>query len=122
ESLVAYTPVAASGWKVAAVIPKSFIQAEINDLRITMLLIGAACLLLSALIAYLISLGVSIPGRMLRAQMKRVNDGDLNLAWADPHKDEMGAISAGFNEMAGTLRTLLARVAASSDYLREQSG
>jgi methyl-accepting chemotaxis protein len=121
DSLVAFSPIAANDWKVVSVIPKSFIQAEIIKLRQKMLLIGIFCLLISALIAFLISLGISVPSKKLLYQMKLVNEGNLNIEFEDKNRDEMGTLSSSFNQTIGTIRALIKQVGASSESMLEQA-
>jgi methyl-accepting chemotaxis protein len=121
ESLVAYDSLRENDWTVAAAIPRDFIRQEANELRVATLAIGVVCLIAAAVVAYMISLGVSVPGRRLREGMKRLNDGDLSLTLGDRHNDEMGLIARGFDDMAGALRDMLAKVAVSAEGIETQS-
>ncbi|RED64797.1 methyl-accepting chemotaxis protein [Cohnella lupini] len=121
DSLIAFSPIAANDWTVVSVIPEAFIRAEIDELKRTMILIGLSCLLGSALIAFFISLGVSIPGKKLLHQMKLVNEGNLNVDFEDKNKDEMGTLSKSFNEMIGTIRSLIRQVGSTSEEMRDQA-
>ncbi|WP_256758796.1 methyl-accepting chemotaxis protein [Cohnella sp. WQ 127256] len=121
DSLISLTTIESSGWTIVSMIPKSFINAEINTLEKKMIMIGVICLLLSVMIAYILSLGISIPTKQLLQQMNQVNDGNLTLSIDDPNKDEMGTISNSFNETMGTISKLIERVRSSADNMLGQA-
>lgn len=121
DSLITLSNISSNDWKVVTVIPKSFMYAEISSLKQTVILIGLFCLIVSALIAFLISLGISIPSKILLQQMKLVNEGNLNIEFEDHNKDEMGTISSSFNETMSTIRTLIEQVADSSKVMLDQA-
>ncbi len=120
-SLISHTTIESSGWTIVSMIPKSFIYAEINTLEKKMILIGAMCLLLSVMIAYILSLGISIPTKQLLQRMNQVNDGNLAISIDDPNKDEMGTISNSFNETMGTISKLIERVRLSAENMLGQA-
>ncbi|MFC5529625.1 methyl-accepting chemotaxis protein [Cohnella yongneupensis] len=120
-SLISQSTIESSGWTVVSIIPKSFIYAELNTLEKKMILIGVICLLVSVMIAYILSLGISIPTKQLLQQMNQVNEGNLTISIDDPNKDEMGTISNSFKETMGTISQLIGRVRLSADHMLGQA-
>ncbi|THF75241.1 methyl-accepting chemotaxis protein [Cohnella fermenti] len=121
RSLISTAPVASTGWTVVSIIPDSFLRMELVRLEQRMLLIGAVCLIVAALVAYFVSLGVSVPSRRLMAAIQRVSEGDLSEVLRDPNRDEMGTISARFNDMVAAIGNLVRRTRESSDRMLVQS-
>ncbi|RKP57241.1 methyl-accepting chemotaxis protein [Cohnella endophytica] len=120
-SLVVSAPIGTNDWTAVAVVPKSFILADIADLKRKTILIGIVCLFASVVIAYVLSLGISVPSRKLLARMRQVNEGKLNVDIRDGNNDEMGTIAKRLQETLDSIRELIVQAGSSSDSMRGQS-
>jgi methyl-accepting chemotaxis protein len=121
EAVLFYAPVTTGGWSFVAVAPKDEILASVNDLRITLLLVGLlALVLISALVAWVAG-RISRPVREVAAAAEQIGVGDLDVAVAVRTEDEVGRMAAAFGEMAASLREKagIAQAIAAGDLTRD---
>ncbi|HUB25288.1 MAG TPA: histidine kinase dimerization/phospho-acceptor domain-containing protein, partial [Tepidisphaeraceae bacterium] len=78
------------------------IQSEVLRSLVTIMLCG---LLAAALASYLVSTAVTWPVRLLADGVRRVAGGDLATVLPVHSRDELGQLSASFNDMVSQLRT-----------------
>ncbi len=121
DSLVAYSPIPNTNWYVVAAIPNTYIHAELTQLAKTMAWIVLICLFISAIIAYMISLGISVPSKKIVYAMDEAKKGNLHVHIEDDNQDEMGKISSNFNEMIGNIRLLIGQTSVSSQNVLSQA-
>ncbi|MFX3640763.1 MAG: methyl-accepting chemotaxis protein [Candidatus Pristimantibacillus sp.] len=114
DSLVAYSLIPNTDWYVVAAIPTSYLHAELIQLAKTIVWISLVCLSISAILAYIISLGISVPSKKIVFAMEEAQKGNLTLSIDDNNKDEMGKISQNFNEMIANIRLLIQETSISS--------
>jgi methyl-accepting chemotaxis protein len=118
---VSFSPIPDIDWYVVAAIPNSYLYAELTQLANATLWIGLLCLIVSAMIAYIISLGISVPSRRIVYAMNEAQQGNLHIHIDDPHKDEMGQISSSFNVMIANIRSLIQQFSTSSESVLNQA-
>lgn len=121
DSLVAYSPIPNTNWYVVAAIPNEYIHAERTQLAKTTVWIGLICLFISAIIAYMISLGISVPSKKIVHAMDEAKKGNLHIHIEDDNQDEMGKISSNFNEMIDNIRLLIEHTSVSSQNVLSQA-
>ena len=121
DSLVAYSPIPNTNWYVVAAIPNAYIHAELTQLAKTTLWIVLICLFISAIIAYMISLGISVPSKKIIHAMDEAKKGNLHIHIEDDNQDEMGKISTNFNEMISNIRLLIEQTNISSQSVLGQA-
>jgi methyl-accepting chemotaxis protein len=121
SSLVTYSPIPNSNWSVVAAIPQSYLDAELIQLGKTIVWIGLICLFISAILAYFISLSISLPSKKIVHAMEEAKKGNLKINIEDNSKDEMGIISRNFNEMLANIRLLIHQTIVSSQRVLEQA-
>jgi methyl-accepting chemotaxis protein len=121
DSLVAFSPIENSDWFVVAAIPKAYLDVELNRSAKTTFWLGLICLLVSAIVAYFISLGISLPSKKILYAMNEAKNGNLNIQLKERNKDEMGQIAASFNEMMTNIRMLVKQATISTQCIIEQS-
>ena len=107
NSLVAFAPIAHTDWYLLSIIPRSYLQSELNELQQTIIWIGLICLAISAILAYMISLGISVPSKRILMYMNEVKQGNFNFVIQDSRQDEMGIILHHFGQMISNVRSLL---------------
>ncbi|QGQ98991.1 methyl-accepting chemotaxis protein [Paenibacillus psychroresistens] len=121
DSLIAFSPIENSNWFVVASIPQAYLDAELNASAKTSIWLGLICLIVSAAIAYLISLSISSPSKKILYAMNEAKIGNLNIQLNERKKDEMGQIAASFNEMMINIRLLVKQATISTQCIIEQS-
>jgi len=98
-----------NGWKVYASIPVVSLMEEIYSVGQNTLYIGLLCMVVSILLALIISSSISIPLAEIMGLMKKVEEGDLTVTSNLKGKDELAALSTSFNVMIGKIKELLLR-------------
>lgn len=121
SSLLTFSPIKKTDWLIVSAIPDSFLQTEMNQLAVSTFWIGLICLLISAVAAFLISLGISVPSKRIVNLMDKAKLGDFSLLLEDNYKDEIGTISNNYDEMIRNIRGLLMQVDSTSKKMVEQS-
>jgi two-component system sensor histidine kinase YesM len=98
-------------WKIIALAPYDKALAQTVKIRNTILLIGAASLILVGLISFLTATNILRPLSALIATMRRVETGDLKVRLLDTGEtDELGRLSRVFNHMLSSVDDLIKRV------------
>ena len=72
-------------------------------------------------VAYFLARDISAPVAALRATAQRLADGDLRSGRIFESEDELGELARAFDEMAESLRTMIARVASAADGVEARS-
>lgn len=111
-----------NGQALLVVSPRSEIYADVNSLATDILWLVAGALILSVLIALLLSGRMTKPIHRLIADMKKVSDGDLTVQTSIESKDEFREIGDNFNKMVRDLSKLSKNIIGVSNQIREASG
>lgn len=103
---------------------KDYLQGQLDDLeqeRLTLLIV-VICLFVLVFFIF-VSLGIAIRRSIssLQETAKAVANGDLTVSVALNTKDEMQEIEQSFNEMIGSLNTLVKEISSSSLYVAASS-
>ncbi len=115
-SLVASAPIEASGgaayvrnlgWRAVARLPEAPATAGLETQVNNAILLGAVIAGLAALGAFLVSLSLAGPIQALSAAAEKFAAGDLSARAIVRTRDELGALAATVNTMAGQLHTTL---------------
>ncbi|WP_082415873.1 sensor histidine kinase [Numidum massiliense] len=105
--ILVYDTAEATRFKVASFVPLQQISEKndlIHKLTITIATLG---LLLSALLAYFLSMTVTRPLERLTALMKDVEVGRLDVRFKAKYNDDIGMLGRSFNRMTVQLRQLI---------------
>ncbi len=95
------------------------IEAEQSQLFFVILTIAA--ILICGWIGFAISKLVTKPIHHMEALMSQAKDGDLSVMGSYSSRDELGRLTASFNEMLDGLRTIIQRIRLSSENLSTSS-
>ncbi|MFD3445284.1 methyl-accepting chemotaxis protein [Microbacteriaceae bacterium 4G12] len=103
-----------TGWKiVGAMYTNEVTQAAAPVLNKTIIVIGIA-LVLGGIVIFFIIRSITRPLRQLVVSAKKVSEGDLTENIVVRSKDELGQLGNSFNEMAESLRTVIASINSSA--------
>ncbi|MDP4180658.1 MAG: ATP-binding protein [Bacillota bacterium] len=111
--MISYKEIRGTDWYLVGKIPISFINAEPNRIRSSLIIFILVCLGLSLFLAYLISGSISRPLDKMVFMMKEVKKGNLDFNINDRQKDEIAIVngndeisllSLAFSEMIISLR------------------
>ncbi|QJD82074.1 sensor histidine kinase [Cohnella herbarum] len=98
------------GWKLVSVTPLKALTTDLEQIKITLMMIAGVCVLFAAIgVAYL-SKWIANPIVRLAKSMKGFQEGDLDGRLTIESKDELGLFAAGFNEMTRRIKSLLANI------------
>lgn len=92
-------------------VPLSAVQARLDDVRHTFLLATLITAALAAILALLIAERTAAPIRQLKHAFERLEGGDLNARLLPTTRDEMGALTRAYNQMADHLRDTIINLA-----------
>lgn len=108
-----------TGWTLVAEIPEAQAMAEIGTMRKNLLYLMTALAILILVMMYLLTRTVIEPIKMLSDSAKKIGEGKFDARTDISSGDELGDLSASFNEMAGKLQESHKMLA---DRIREVTG
>ncbi|WP_158602362.1 cache domain-containing sensor histidine kinase [Cohnella endophytica] len=126
--LLSYSTLEVTGWKSVTLTPYSELNKSGNRLLSVYLLLAVAALLLTILMAFLLSKKIFRPIQHLKKGIVQVKQGNFDVQLEPTSQDELGQLVFSFNGMVGTIKSLivenyeeqLARQNAEFKYLQSQ--
>ncbi|WP_162523534.1 sensor histidine kinase [Calorimonas adulescens] len=110
RKIVLFNTVESTGWKLIGIVPYNEIGGRAQVIKNYTMFVGLLCILLAAIFAYLISVGVTRPMNVLIAAMKNVESGDLDVRVDLKSNDEISTLGHGFNSMIERINSLIREV------------
>ncbi|ADO76388.1 methyl-accepting chemotaxis protein [Halanaerobium praevalens] len=111
QRLMAFNPVANSGWSIGTLVPKDEIMVEGNRiLFISLVLLIGAVLFTTILISLLLKKNLKPIDKILAA-INNVAAGDLSTKVDLDQADEIGRIATALNQMTANMRSIIEKVA-----------
>ncbi|WP_094607519.1 Methyl-accepting chemotaxis protein McpB [Sporomusa silvacetica DSM 10669] len=117
----ACVPVPGTSWGVGTVLPREEALASITAMRNQAIIGGIIAILLGAIIAYFIAAKMANPIIQLVGAANTLADGDLTQTVNVSSDDEVGQLSAAFNEMRSNLKTLIQQVQKNAEQVAASS-
>ncbi|KTS82792.1 chemotaxis protein [Paenibacillus jamilae] len=115
EKYLTYVTNEDTGWKIAG----TFYRSEISDataaMRYVTIIVLAASLVIALIAIFLITRSVLVPIRKLQKSAERISEGDLTGDLETGKTDEVGELSAHFQTMVDSLRTMIRSVRETTD-------
>lgn len=99
---------------IVATIPNSYLNAESNNIRNTIVIISGISIILAYFISSVIAKSVSIPSNSLIGLMMKAKSGNLALNIRDNSNDELGHITNHFNDMLANFCRIIKQVGEST--------
>lgn len=109
------------GWTLAAGMDNREFLAPVAAIRNGALLVGGIVIIVGLAVAFGFAARLTAPIRRMIGEAEKVAEGDLTRHIDVKSTDEIGRLAAAFNRMIESLKTLVARVSASSTNLAAQS-
>ncbi|TBL75408.1 sensor histidine kinase [Paenibacillus thalictri] len=109
-SMIIYDTSEVTGFKLVSVVPSAVLTKESTSIRsvtIWAMAIGAA---VACWLAYVLAVTITTPLRKLRALMRQVESGNMNVAFPSKYKDEVGQLGHSFNTMLQRIKQLIDEV------------
>lgn len=106
DLLVAHVTSSVTGWTTVSAVPVRELMEDSIIMRNSIGLIGAICVGLAMLISVFIAFRITKPLRKLSQLMRKVKEGDLQVAFPVSARDEVGQLGSAFNTMVSKLSEL----------------
>lgn len=103
---LAYVTSEITGWKTIGTVPVAELIKETNVIRNTVIIIGAICIVLALISSAIVAYRITAPLRGLMKLMRKVERGDLLVAFPVQQWDEVGHLGHTFNKMVSRLSEL----------------
>lgn len=108
--LIAYSNIQNTDWYTVSTVPYSYLVSETKKIGQQILLLAIICIIFALLLAYTISRSILAPLRKMVDVMKEAKRGNFSLNIKDNGKDEIGEVTANFNDMVSNIRILVSKV------------
>ncbi len=116
-----YSTLPKLGWKISAVYEDKNVDAEANDLQISMAVVALVTLLVIFTALYFIISRTIKPIGVLKSLMDSVSQGDLTVRSDIKTQDEIGELSNNFNTMIDNMNAIITVVNGSASNVRASS-
>ncbi|GFN33989.1 methyl-accepting chemotaxis protein [Paenibacillus xylaniclasticus] len=110
-----------TGWKLAGTFNTSEFTDTASPILRTSLIVVSISIILGSILAYYILRSIIRPMKVLIAATRRIGDGDLTVDITYKRKDEFGELSSSFNQMIGSIRSILFNVIETSNQVAASS-
>jgi sensor histidine kinase YesM len=107
STVVSYSTVSKTGWKVVSITPQAKMLAPLFNVRNILVVTNLIFILLFILVSLLISNSISKPIIKLNQQIRKVENGNLDERVKVIYNDEIGNLSRNFNNMLDDVSKLL---------------
>jgi len=110
-----------TSWVVGTSLPKDEAFVRINDIRNQAILFAVIAVLLGGISMYFIAARMTNPIMRLVGAANKMADGDLTQTVSVSSDDEVGQLSAAFNEMGSNLKSLIQQVQKNAEQVAASS-
>ncbi len=121
DRMTAFTEIEGTDWILVSYIPTETIYADINGVRILMIVIGLISLLLLAVLIERVVQVVIKPVRELTRIITSMTDGDFTVRVTTKSNDEIGVMSRGVERFIQSMRSMILSIHGVSDKLHIQA-
>lgn len=121
ERMTAFTEIEGTGWILVSYIPTKTIYADIDGVRILMVVIGLVSLLLLAVLIERVVQVVIRPVKELTKVITAMTDGDFTVDVKTKNNDEIGVMSRGVERFIQSMRSMIMSIHGVSDKLHVQA-
>jgi two-component system sensor histidine kinase YesM len=110
ESIISYSVISRYGWSIFADTPLKQIANQNRMITNIVFIIIAIFIMLSIGLAYILSINLLNPLKILFQAMQQIKNGKLAYAIPYTRTDEIGLLYDGFNEMSKNLNTMMEKL------------
>ena len=107
KCLIRFYKMEYTGWSIVSIIPERSVLTSVHTVRNIIFLTLIICLLVSLLLAYIVTLSISLPLTDLKKTMARFNGEITDLKYTDSKHDDIGILGDKFNEMIQKIDNLI---------------
>ena len=121
DRMTAFTEIEGTDWILVSYIPTEIIYADINGVRILMVVVGLVSLILLALLIVRVVHVVIKPVKELTRIITAMTDGDFTVDVTTRSNDEIGVMSRGVERFIQSMRSMIMSIHGVSDKLHVQA-
>lgn len=121
KNAVLYKKINETDWILIGKIPFSYINSEINKIRLSIVISILLFIFISLFLSFVISTSIANPLNKIKNLIGEAKKGNLTLTVNDSGKDEIADLIADFNEMLESIKKLIKQVGDSSKKVIESS-
>ncbi len=110
ERFMYYSTIPETGWKINTVYIYKNLLTALDQLRNLILLVSAAMIIVSLLVGWRVSMGISRPIIELKTHVSKVASGDLSVKAETKSRDEVGEFTNDFNQMVEQMKHVIESV------------
>lgn len=121
EMMTAFTQIEGTDWILVSYIPTKIIYADVNRVRLVMLLIGLISVLILAILVERVVHVVIKPVKELTHVITTMTDGDFTVRVNVKSNDEIGMMSRGVERFIQSMRGMIASIHGVSNKLHVQA-
>jgi len=100
-----------NGSTLCAMVPKSYIIREANDIRNITITLVIIAILINIVIGFLLSSSISKPMQKMSRKLAQVATGDLTVDFTTKRNDEFGKLAHSLEDTVGNIRILIGQTA-----------
>lgn len=119
--MTAFTQIEGTDWVLVSYIPTETIYADINGVRILMVVIGLVSLVLLAVLIERVVQAVIKPVKELTRIITAMTDGDFTVCVTAKSNDEIGVMSRSVEQFIQSMRSMILSIHGVSDKLHVQA-
>ncbi len=119
--MTAFTEIEGTDWVLVSYIPTETIYADINGVRILMVVIGLVSLVLLAVLIERVVQAVIKPVKELTRIITAMTDGDFTVCVTAKSNDEIGVMSRSVEQFIQSMRSMILSIHGVSDKLHVQA-
>ncbi|MBS6502870.1 MAG: methyl-accepting chemotaxis protein [Clostridium sp.] len=124
KSYIAYSPIASTGWSIGITVDSDDLLKSLKEFKNTTFLIVSSILILSILLIYIITRGITKVLENIKTNMIHISDGDLTVSFEENHlnrKDEIGDICKSIETTRISVKDIISKIKISSKDVTEKS-
>lgn len=122
EKVFAYSTVPSTGWVMGIAVPTDVVFAPVNKMKYAYFVLIPLGIILMAVCCLLFARTITRPMQGLEEHARKLADGDLRLEdLAVTSSDEIGSLTAAFNQMSKNLKNLISQMASTAEQVAASS-
>lgn len=121
DQIFIYERIPSTGWKLALVVPLSYINDQLYKLALSFTVFGLLAIIAVAAYGWFFSRKIVAPITAITEGAQRMAEGNLAIRVSDRGTDELSALGGAFNKMGENLRKLVSEVVNSSQQVAASS-
>lgn len=118
--LVTYKGLKENGWRIFGLKSKRILLGSLKNLRVLIINMTGAAFLVGVIAILLLSHQLTVCLHRLEKRMSCVQNGDFNVRFFYPYKDEVGNLAKSFNYMIGEIQSLVVKQEETIDELKKE--